>query len=466
MCDRMAGMITNVVRRLNSQSSFRRTSIDGALAQIQHTFAGSNEEYEIETLREFDEKIEETLAIVGSRENIVFGGWIFQQVDFTPVPEEEFNEYNFAGASFWGCTLPAYSSKQKLIESGADFLDQVEGIPFKAIRAHMYRQEELLIVDAAMYQWYLAEIGIKAKIAQTIHDFFIQDALFDYVEGKTIIVVMGGHGLHRNSEEYKQVARLGLSLASKGFIVATGGGPGAMESANLGAYMLQRGGAEELEKALTLIGSVRDPSCSHEYEDLAPPRSVIAKYGYPTWDPSIGIPTYLYGHEPTNMFTNWSAKMFDNAVREGGLINIGNGGIIYTPGSAGTRQEVFQAACRNHYAPKGKEIPLVFMNKEFWEESGVFNCLEKCSRGTNMHRWLSMVDEVDEVTSILTRYREEYRLPKTSLDKLEKEHNKLYMPHEGRRQRRVSFTNGLEAFNSLRLSESSGEIHDTSSLPN
>jgi hypothetical protein len=53
-----------------------------------------------------------------------------------------------------------------------------------------------------------------------------------------------------------------------------------------------------------------------------------------------------------------TAAAVDAAIQHGMLYNeqIGNGGIIYTPGSAGTRQEVFQAACRNHYAPTGSEV--------------------------------------------------------------------------------------------------------------
>lgn len=49
--------------------------------------------------------------------------------------------------------------------------------------------------------------------------------------------------------------------------------------------------------------------------------------------PSLGIPTWKYGHEPSNVFATWQAKFFSNAVREDGLIQIANCGIIYTPGN-------------------------------------------------------------------------------------------------------------------------------------
>lgn len=47
---------------------------------------------------------------------------------------------------------------------------------------------------------------------------------------------------------------------------------------------------------------------------------------------SIGVPTWHYGHEPSNRFATWQAKFFHNAIREAGLIRIANCGIIFSPG--------------------------------------------------------------------------------------------------------------------------------------
>jgi hypothetical protein len=67
------------------------------------------------------------------------------------------------------------------------------------------------------------------------------------------------------------------------------------------------------------------------------------------WFFSLGIPTYRYGHEPSNRFATFHAKYFSNAIREDILLGICTGGIIFTRGGPGTRQEIFQAACHNHY---------------------------------------------------------------------------------------------------------------------
>jgi predicted Rossmann-fold nucleotide-binding protein len=51
---------------------------------------------------------------------------------------------------------------------------------------------------------------------------------------------MGGHATTRSSPEYRNIVHLARLLARSGFLVMTGGGPGAMEAANLGAYLCKR----------------------------------------------------------------------------------------------------------------------------------------------------------------------------------------------------------------------------------
>ena len=65
---------------------------------------------------------------------------------------------------------------------------------------------------------------------------------------------------------------------------------------------------------------------------------------------SLSIPTWFYGHEPTNVFATDIAKYFSNALREDTLLNRCRGGVVYLPGQAGTVQEIFQAVTENFYA--------------------------------------------------------------------------------------------------------------------
>ncbi|OTA27131.1 Rossman fold protein, TIGR00730 family [Alloscardovia macacae] len=50
------------------------------------------------------------------------------------------------------------------------------------------------------------------------------------------ICVFGSARITEGSEEYEQGRKLGTLLAQRGYAVITGGGPGAMEAANRGAY--------------------------------------------------------------------------------------------------------------------------------------------------------------------------------------------------------------------------------------
>lgn len=47
---------------------------------------------------------------------------------------------------------------------------------------------------------------------------------------------------------------------------------------------------------------------------------------------SLSIPTWFYGHEPTNVFATEIAKYFSNALREDTLLHRCGGGVVFLPG--------------------------------------------------------------------------------------------------------------------------------------
>ena len=118
---------------------------------------------------------------------------------------------------------------------------------------------------------------------------------------------------------------------------------------------------------------------------------------------SLGIPTWLYGHEPSTPFATYIAKYFDNSIREDGILTLATGGIIYTPGSAGTLQEIFQEAVQNHYLTFGYSSPMVFLNKQFWtEQVPVWPLLMKLvDNGTYKNLILCLTDSDEEVLRLL-----------------------------------------------------------------
>ena len=184
-------------------------------------------------------------------------------------------------------------------------------------------------------------------LLRAIHDDSMSDALDELVAGRSVVGVMGGHATPRGTPPYAAAALLGQSLARDGFLVATGGGPGAMEAANLGAFCRDRAA---LDDALGRLAAV--PSFTADVTawaglalrvraDAAPPPGTAPS--------SVGVPTWFYGHEPPEVFVDGLAKFFSNAVREDGLLARCTSGVIVLPGAAGTVQEVFQAATRLYY---------------------------------------------------------------------------------------------------------------------
>ena len=73
-------------------------------------------------------------------------------------------------------------------------------------------------------------------LLRAIHDDSVTDALDEFLGGRPVVGVMGGHALARGTRGYAGAARLGHPSPRRALVVATGGGPGAMEAANLGAF--------------------------------------------------------------------------------------------------------------------------------------------------------------------------------------------------------------------------------------
>ena len=127
---------------------------------------------------------------------------------------------------------------------------------------------------------------------------------------------------------------------------------------------------------------------------------------------SLGIPTWLYGHEPSTPFATHIAKFFENSIREDSILTLAFGGIIYTPGSAGTMQEVFQDAVQNHYLSFGFSSPMVFLDRHFWtEEMPIYTLLEQLMEtGKYRNLLLTLTDDDDEAERVLKAFAEQKRI--------------------------------------------------------
>jgi predicted Rossmann-fold nucleotide-binding protein len=217
---------------------------------------------------------------------------------------------------------------------------------------------------------------------------------------------MGGHSLSRKSTDFKKVARISCELARSGYLMISGGGPGAMEATHLGARFA--GYSEtDLGEAIRILSTAPlypDPrwlSTAFEVIERFPARQHKG-----VWIESVGIPTWLYGHEPTTPFASKIAKYFANSVREEGLLALAVGGVIFAPGSAGTIQEIFQDACQNHYESFGLASPMAFLNKRYWqEEKPVYPLLTRLAAGEKYASLLSISDESETIVRAIMDFK-------------------------------------------------------------
>ena len=240
-------------------------------------------------------------------------------------------------------------------------------------------------------------------LTMRLHDHAITDALLDFIDGRKVVAIMGGHSILRDHPTFQQVAQLSRELTRDGYLLASGGGPGAMEATHLGAWFAQRDEAE-LFDAVSMLSKA--PRYNEKGPWLDATFEVVEKY--PLTDrkacESLGIPTWLYGHEPPTYFALKIAKYFANSTREEGLLAIAKHGVVFAPGSAGTIQEIFQDACQNHYKTYKTFSPMIFLDEGYWKwKMPVYPTLAQIALG---HDWGQLISISDSNAEIIKRIKD------------------------------------------------------------
>lgn len=343
---------------------------------------------------------------------------VVQGLDLTGV-EIDWEKLDFRGAIFLGCKFPKDVTVELLNQKGATIFPRFENLPYRPFRNRLYSREELMegwtysedrSVDKRIYDHFVSRgknnADVLESLAQRVHDHAIDDALADLLEGrlepggvKKVVGIMGGHSTARTDAFYRKVVYVARDLTEAGYFVASGGGPGIMEAANLGAW-LSGVDDQELEEVLEILGAA--PLYTDDgYIQAA--QQVLKKF--PEGASSLAVPTWFYGHEPSNMFSPYIAKYFSNSIREDGLLAIALHGVIFAPGSAGTTQEIFMDATQNHYVTFDKISPMVFLGrKRYTEDTMLWPCIQQLAEGQEYADCITCVDEVDDAVNFIKNH--------------------------------------------------------------
>ncbi|HET8615373.1 MAG TPA: biotin-independent malonate decarboxylase subunit gamma [Actinomycetales bacterium] len=356
---------------------------------------------EIESLDELDA----VLAVGGS-----LAGARLQGLDLA-AREDALLRADVRGAVVLGGTLTDRLAAH-LRRDGALLFPTVDGAPVDPYRARLYTPDELYrhldqgyaaTPDWRAYSWWLdpaTRTDVFATMLRAVHDDSVSDALGEKLVGRRVIGVMGGHAVSRGTTTYRHAALLGHALAGTGALVLTGGGPGAMEAASLGARLHEQP-LDVLDDAVRRLSDV---------PDFSPDVSAWARLGLevreswpaPTRTSAVGVPTWFYGHEPSTPLACCHAKLFSNAVREDLLLAGSTAGLVVLPGAAGTVQEVFQATTHNYYATADHVVPTVLVGVEHWTSAlPVWPLLCQLGEARPMGGHVHLVDAIEDAVAVL-----------------------------------------------------------------
>lgn len=366
----------------------------------------------ITSLIEFDRLAAEALANPHARGY----GWRVHRLDLRER-DSILRSLDLSEAIFIDCQYSP-AGRELVQATGGLCMSSGTQLPFQTSERDLYTAAELYagiddkpyeqVPDALIYaysqQHSTPEVTDNdSAMATTFHDYQISQALVSEVydgafKDSPLIGVMGGHAMTRGSEHYAQTVELGQLITRAGCAVATGGGPGAMEAANLGAWLADYD-PQDVDAALQMLATA--PDAIHQRTQWA--RTALAvRDRFPSTHQSLGVPTWFYGHEPPNLFATKIAKFFTNSIREAILLEQANGGLIVLPGAAGTVQEIFQDACENYYATGARVVPMVLLGREYWTETmPAWPLLKALAADRVMEEKIALVDTAEEAMEFI-----------------------------------------------------------------
>jgi predicted Rossmann-fold nucleotide-binding protein len=353
-----------------------------------------------------------TPGLIGE-DHASFKDYTFQEIDFRAY-EIDWSKHEISNTTFLGCSLRE-EDEVALIRRGAFIFKAPKQLPYNPFRKDLYNYQELMdgysseadnSRDLLIYEHFSETRNnptISEALWQRIHDHAIDSALRKLIEidergmtSRKCVGIMGGHATKRTDEFYLKTAQTAKFLAENDYFVVSGGGPGIMEAANLGAYFAGKSDTDFME-AFGILQ--RAP----HYTDEGYHRSAYEVLEqFPDGGESLAIPTWFYGHEPSNLFSTYVAKYFSNSIREDTLLAISLYGIVCAPGSAGTTQEIFMDATQNHYCTYDYYSPMIFLGKKRYEiDTLIYPLLRQLAYGQDYFDLLFCSDSPEAILQFL-----------------------------------------------------------------
>lgn len=340
----------------------------------------------------------------------------FQEIDFTQL-DMDWTAFRIENITFLGCKM-LMKDELVLHEKGAYIYKAPPSLPYNPFRHALYTWQELMegyhpkndqSIDLKIYQhFYDTKFNptINEALWQRIHDHAMDDSLRELLEyddqgmtKKKCVGFMGGHSTKRTDSYYMKTALSAKLLAENDYFIVSGGGPGIMEATNLGAYFAGKP-HEDLLKAIGIL-----QQAPHYTNKDFNQKALDVLEEFPEGNESLAIPTWFYGHEPSNLFASHIAKYFSNSIREDTLLAISLYGIVCAPGSAGTTQEIFMDATQNHYGTFNYYSPMVFLGHKRYEiDTLIFPLLKQLSWGKEYSKLLFLTDEPTEILAWLNQH--------------------------------------------------------------
>ena len=151
---------------------------------------------QVDTLADFDHRLASGATSLR--------GWRIRAVDLRHR-SAELGDLRVAGALFLGCRFAA-GDAERVEARGAIVVPDLPVAPVDLHLDHLYRPEELYdaptyadSLDARAYAWSQTAHDRDATMAKALHDHAVDVALTDWVAGRRLVGVMGGHALERGT---------------------------------------------------------------------------------------------------------------------------------------------------------------------------------------------------------------------------------------------------------------------------